>query len=171
MQSSFSPLTLPENTTNYTTLEDSSGSKSYDLAHGHNYRTNQYGDGLLVNSCFQRAVNYNKNPLDNKLPNYDHAVLRKPSKMFKRTEAQMKPSAFDPFDPISMIEFLCSFKLACDNCKIHEGAGIWLFHFIVKKSTSSTLHMRLASKHRARMIITSTDTTKTLITHPQAVNY
>lgn len=66
---------------------------------------------------------------------------------------------------------LCNVKLECDTNEIHEGTAMWLFHFLMKKLASSTLHMRLASKQKDRTGVLSRAKKTTLTTYPQVVNY
>lgn len=71
------------------------------------------------------------------------------SKIAKRMSTQMRLHTLNPFDAISTIELLCSFKLDCDSKGIHKSAAMWHFHFSRKNSTPSALHTRIASKTRA----------------------
>lgn len=48
---------------------------------------------------------------------------------------------------------------------------MWLFHFLMKKSTSSALRERLASKCNSKTRVTSTAKTITVASYPYAVNY
>lgn len=111
-------------------------------------------DGLAVihtvSNLFRRIVDYRKYQLANTSSKYDHTVVKTISKMTKRLKAQMKPHTFDLFDPISIIGFVCKFKLACDNNKNHEGIAIWLFYLFMEKSVYFALQWQLASSHMAR---------------------
>lgn len=43
-----------------------------------------------------------------------------------------KQHSFDPFDPILTIWFLCNFKLACNNNRIHGRTAMWPLQFFMK---------------------------------------
>lgn len=108
-----------------------------DFAHERRHRTKRDDDGLQVsytmNTRFQRAVNYGTYQLENGSSCYDHTVFKNISKMLKRLAVPIKPHIFDPFASISIIEFLCSFKLSWTANGVHKGATMWLFHLLVKK--------------------------------------
>lgn len=125
-QSSSSSLTFSGHETENTTLEGNSRSKLCDRYHGRWHCTKRYEDGLDVFSTakarFQRDVDYRKCRIEIKLSNYDRSGSKNISKMSKGMKAEMEPHTFDPFDPISIIEFMCNFELAYDNNGIQEGA-------------------------------------------------
>lgn len=92
-------------------------------------------------------------------------------KMSRRMTVQIQSYIFEPFEPTSIIWFLSNFKLACDTNGIHEGAAVWLFNFFIKKSVSTVLNTRLASKHTAHTRMPFTEKTTSIMTYPQVVNY
>lgn len=50
----------------------------------------------------------------------------------------MKEHTFDPSDPISILGFLTTFKLACDANRIHEGAAMWaMLSFVADLAAAS----------------------------------
>lgn len=85
--------------------------------------------------------------------------------------AQIEPYYFDLFDPISIIGFVCSFKIVCDTKEIHDRAEMWLFHFFTKESASSALRMCLTSKHKARTKVTFSKRTTLPTTYLQVMSY
>lgn len=73
------------------------------------------------------AVDYRSFRLENTSTNYDRTVSKNISEMSKHATVQMKSHTFDPFDAISIIGFMCNFKLGCETNGIHEGAANSLF--------------------------------------------
>lgn len=71
------------------------------------------------------------------------------AKRAKRLQAQTKSSIFNPFDPISIIALLLSFKLVCDTNGIDEGAAIWFIHFFMKEETAAALNSRIIVSSRS----------------------
>lgn len=53
---------------------------------------------------------------------YNETQLSYILKMVKKAKLRMRAHLFDPSDSISIIGFLATLKLACDNSSIHEGA-------------------------------------------------
>lgn len=149
-QFSSSSLKFANNGSEYTTSEGNSRSKLFDHDHVHRHRTKRYGDSLqiihTIHIRFQRAVDYRTHRLEHKSSKYDWTVSRNIREMSKCMRAQTKPHICDPFNPISMKEFLSNFKVVCDTSGIHKRAAMWLFHFFMKESASFALHTRLVSK-------------------------
>lgn len=125
----------------------------------------------MVRARFQKAAKHTEYRIENKLSKYDRTVSKNISKMSKRMTARMKPHTFDPFDLVSIIGFMCKFKLECDSNRIHERVALWLFHFFMQKSTSSALQTWMASKRKSRIKVAFTYKTATLTTYPQVINY
>lgn len=46
---------------------------------------------------------------------------------------------FDPKKPISKVGLSHPFKMACDNCGIHEKATMWLFPYFMRKHATTLL--------------------------------
>lgn len=124
-----------------------------------------------VNIHFRRALDYRTYRLKNKPSMYDHKVSKNIRKMSNQMTAQMKHPVFDLFNSISITGLQWNFRLASVTEGIHGGAAIWLFHFLMKKSASSTLHTRLLSKHKAKTNVSISSKTTTLTTYPQVVNF
>lgn len=91
--------------------------------------------------------------------------------MSQRMTAQKKPHTFHLFDLISIIVFLCIFKILCDTNGIHERVELWLFHLFMKKSDFCAVQTRLALKNKAVTKTPSTVETITFLTYPQVVGY
>lgn len=86
--------------------------------------------------------------------------------------AQRKSPTFDPLNPISILGFLNSFKLACDANGNHEGTAMWLFHFSINKSASKVLNARLSADHTNEKVSRKTTVkSKYLATYPQVVYF
>lgn len=65
--------------------------------------------------------------------------------MARRMTAQKKAHMFNSFDPISIIGFVKSFKLACGTSCMHEGATTSLLHDLMKKTAFFVLIARLCN--------------------------
>lgn len=53
----------------------------------------------------------------------------------------MERHLFNPSDPISILDFIQTFKRACDNLSIHEGAAVFLTsHFMQGSAKQDLLH-------------------------------
>lgn len=118
----------------------------------------------------RQAVAYRTYRLENESTKYNHTVSKNFSKILKHVNSPMKSHTCDPFDPISMIGFLCIFKLVCDTYGIHEDATIWLISFVMSKSAAAALNTRPASKHKAQTRIPSAGKTTMNTIYPQVVN-
>lgn len=51
-------------------------------------------------------------------------MLSYTTEMLKKVNLQMNAHFSGPGDPVSIIRFLATFKLACDTNHIHEGAAL-----------------------------------------------
>lgn len=71
-------------------------------------------------------------------------MTRKVANWTKGLQVQMNTTIFHPYDPISIIPFLSSFKLACDTNGIHEIAAMWLLHFFLEKQAAAVVNSRIA---------------------------
>lgn len=103
-----------------------------------------------MNTRFQKPVDYSTCRLDRKYSMYDCTVSKNVSKMPNRMNIRIESQAFDPLGPISIIEFLCSFKQACDINIILKRTEICLFNFFMEKSAATSLNALQASKHKAQ---------------------
>lgn len=84
--------------------------------------------------------------------------------MEKRVTAELKLHTFDPCNPVSIIEFLFSFKRAYDNSKIYGVAAMLPILFLMKTSASFAIHTLLAPRHKAGTRVASTKKTTKLTT-------
>lgn len=89
----------------------------------------------------------------------------------KRVTVKMKPQFLDPFDSISIIGFLCNFRLAFETSGLQDGAAMLLLHFFMESLAFSALHTRLASNHKARTSHTLTEAATFLTAYSQVVIY
>lgn len=64
----------------------------------------------------------------------------------KRQTAQMKSLTFNPFDPISIIEFSDNFKLTCITNAVHKDEAMRWLHFFVNKTANPVLNARLSAE-------------------------
>lgn len=119
---------------------------------------------------FSQAVKYPTYRLEDRIVKHDHTVSKNIRQTSERITAQMQSHIVDPFHPISIIEILCNFKLACDTNSIHEGTTFSLFDFLMK-SESAVLYTSVALNHKVQTRMRSTGKTPTLTTYPQVANY
>lgn len=56
----------------------------------------------------------------------------------------MKRQVFIVMNPVHIVGFLYTFKMAFDISTIHEGAAMWLFPHIMKNSAATTQSSRLS---------------------------
>lgn len=59
-------------------------------------------------------------------------MLNNVAKMAKRMSAQIKPYSFDPFDQISILQFLNNCKPAFDTNGFEEEPAMWQFYLFMK---------------------------------------
>lgn len=100
-----------------------------------------------VNHRSKKLVDCRTARLADILTKYYCLVSKNIAKIEKQTTAQIKPHTFNSFDPMSIIGFLKNFKLACDTDGVHEGASMWLLHFVVNKTASAVVNTRLSAEH------------------------
>lgn len=81
---------------------------------------------------------------------YNDCVDKRIVKWAKRFQVQIKTNILDSFDPIPIIEFITTFKLASDTNGAHTGASFWLLPSLVKKMASTTLKYLIALSSKAQ---------------------
>lgn len=104
--------------------------------------------------------------LNDKSTCFDSKVPCHVSKMAKRMEVQLKSHILEPMNQISILRFLPAFQTACDANGVHEGAAMWLFHYIDKKTTKAALSARTTTKVDKRKYKGGQ-----LAPYPKVVNY
>lgn len=85
-----------------------------------------------VKRHYSRAIEYRTYRLANRSTCYDETVSSKISKMMKNIKSQMKAHFSDPSDSISIIDFLTTFRLACNINRIHEEAPFESFQSLLR---------------------------------------
>lgn len=100
------------------------------------------------NDRFWGALDYRMYRLADKLSWYDEEAVRSEDKWAKRLQVQVKWRVLDFFDPISIVSFLSSFKLACATDSVHEGAAVQFLSFFVKHPAAAALNTQRCKSHR-----------------------
>lgn len=75
-----------------------------------------------VKKNYAQALEYRTYLLANKSSKFDKTVLNYIDELVKKDKLQMKAHFFHKIDPISIIGFLLTSKLASDMNRIHEAA-------------------------------------------------
>lgn len=73
-----------------------------------------------VEKYYTQTVDYRKHRFANRSPKYKDTVRGYITKLVNKVKFQMKAHLFELIEPISIIAFLASFKLACDTNIIHQ---------------------------------------------------
>lgn len=122
-----------------------------------------------VKHRFKRAVDCCTYCFADTSTKYDWSVSRYFAKMARWMTAQMKPHIFDP---ISIVVFLKTFKLACHTNIVREGATMWLFYFFINKTAFAVPSRRLIAEHTDKKHSRSgSGKTGYLATYPQVRNF
>lgn len=75
-----------------------------------------------VSDRYCNALDYRTYHLAHKLLQYNDEVARSVAERAEHLRVQMRTNDIDIYDPISIINVLSSFKLACDTTSVQEGA-------------------------------------------------
>lgn len=102
-----------------------------------------------VNNCYREALSLRRYGLANTLNRNDDQVGCNVAYWAKHRQVQMRTSILDPFDPISIIATLSSFKLACATNDIHEGAAMWHLQFSLKQQATGSLKSKILLRTRS----------------------
>lgn len=82
-----------------------------------------------------------------------------------------KTAALQPFSSNFIHCIAVQTKVGIDTNKIHKGAAMWPFLFIMEKFAPFTLHMRLASKRNVGTRLSSKTKTTTFTPHPKPLHH
>lgn len=128
-----------------------------------------------VKKHYALAFDYRTYHLANRSSLYDVTVSSYIVKLVMKIKSQMKAHFFDPKDPISIIGFLATFKLACDTNKIHEGVAMWVLSHYLKDTLANALNSRMCAEDRSASLPASERneprSRKLLRSYPEVVNY
>lgn len=69
--------------------------------------------------------------------------------MHKAPASPGRKQLLDPFDHISTISLVSSFRLACDTDCIDEGTAMWLLHIYRKKPAAAALYLWMALRAKS----------------------
>lgn len=97
--------------------------------------------------------------------------------MERKVKSQVKAHFFNPTDPISIIAFPFTLKLACDTNRIHEVAAMWVLSLSVKNALATTLNSRMSAVTHIAFVVALvtpvklTTQKKHLCSYPEVANY
>lgn len=74
---------------------------------------------------------------------FDETVAKTIARWARRLLTQMRLDTFNASDPISVVSFLSTFRLACNPHGIHEEAAMCLFHDLTKGPSGTSLNARI----------------------------
>lgn len=100
----------------------------------------------IVNKSFEWAPDYRPYVLVAESSEHNRRVSKITARWASRPQSQMRSRTLDAFNPISVINFLSSFNLECDINGMNDGAVMWLFHFLLKASSTAALNARFCFK-------------------------
>jgi len=108
-----------------------------------------------VNPLYKKAVDYRTYRLVQRSSEYTVKMESKTSKTQQRVEIRMQKTVFSGNDPIAILNFLKTFKDACDGSSVNEGAAMWLFQYFLTTPAKTLVTQRLkqpatSSKQKAR---------------------
>lgn len=85
--------------------------------------------------------NYRLRHLGSRMSSCDKSSINKRK---KKVAVEMESHLFDPADPISILDFLQTFRRACNSLSIHDGTAMFLlFYFMMAaQNAPSILHWR-----------------------------
>lgn len=100
-----------------------------------NYKPKSLGDEQVPKptvTTFRKALDFGTYRLryhGSRINAYDKSKV---DSRKKRLKVEIDSHMLNPADPISILDFLQTFKRACNNISMHDGAAIFLFsHFMV----------------------------------------
>lgn len=93
--------------------------------------------------------------LPDKSTEYGETVQNCIAKMVRKTKLQMRTNSFTPKDPIFLIGFLATFKLACIIYSIHEGVAMLVVPHNVNESLSNAAKHNMCDTDRSPPISAS----------------
>lgn len=122
------------------------------------------------------AVEYRTYHLANRTSQYDGAVSSCVAKLVKIGKLQMKVHLFEPKNPIPIIGFLATIKIACDTNRIYVGAALWVLSLFIKETIVNALISRMCAEERAAALTATARYNevrpqKLLPSYPEVVSY
>ena len=76
-----------------------------------------------VNSLFKDAIDYHTYRLDDRTPECDEKAARRLRRKRRDVKVDMQGVLFTGKAPVAVINFLSTFKEACNSNNVHEGAA------------------------------------------------
>lgn len=105
--------------------------------------------GYPLADRYREALDYRMYPLVDISDYHDDEVGKSLAKHAKHLQLHMKSQKCDSLDPILIISFLLSFRLACDTNGLNEGATVWLLHFFLERPSASTVSAPIALRSKS----------------------
>ena len=111
-------------------------------------------DGLTplkpVNSLFAVAVDYRTYRLEKRDPDYGEKAGSRLRKKQKDVTIDMQGVLFDGKDPVAIINFLKTFKDACDSNEVSEGIAKRMFQYYLRGTPRTSLRKAFKSRGRSK---------------------
>ena len=85
-----------------------------------------------VNELFEKAVDYTTNRLANRSASYTLYMAGNLLRSRNKFDASMSQKSWNGKDRAGVLNFLESFRHACNNGGVHEGFGMMIFQYYVK---------------------------------------
>lgn len=95
-----------------------------------------------VSAYYWTALDCRSYCLSTKFQPYDDDVASRFAKMARQLQVQLKSQMFEGSDPISILDSLPTFQIACNTNGIHKDEEMGLFHFFMKKPAGAALNAR-----------------------------
>ena len=96
-----------------------------------------------VHPLYKKSVDYRTYRLVQRSPEYTVKMETKTAKTQQRVEIRMQKQVFSGSDPIAILNFLKTFKDACDGSNVNEGAAMWLFQYFLTPTAKTLVTQRL----------------------------
>ena len=108
-----------------------------------------------INPLYKKAVDFRTYRLMQRSAEYTTKMESRTAKTQQRVEIRMQKQVFSGTDPIAILNFLKTFKDACDGSNVNEGAAMWLFQYFLTSTAKTLVTQRLkqpgtTAKQRAK---------------------
>ena len=108
-----------------------------------------------LNELFTKAVYFRQYRLQRKDKAFAGSSSEKMNKYRKRLDVYMTGMAFTGSDQIAVLEFLASYKRACDLGVVTEGVAVWPIQFHLTGQAEGLIQSKLAVDEEGRELLTS----------------
>ena len=124
-----------------------------------------------VNPLYKKAVDYRTYRLAQRSPEYTIKMETKTAKTQQRVEIRMQKQVFSGSDPIAILNFLKTFKDACDGSNVNEGAAMWLYQYFLTSTAKTLVTQRLKQPAKTTKQQAKDRKNKKLTSYASVVNF